>query len=86
MRRERPDAGAIERLLDAMERQQHAKLLALARERVPSLTEDDLKNLDDFRELHHDVRLQYEDGMLAGIRAVATAIRALGRGGPGAPD
>lgn len=78
-------SDAIQRLLDAMERQQHAKVVALASERVPSLTADDLKNLDDFPELHHDVRLQYEDGVLAGIRAAASAIRALAReGGPGA--
>jgi hypothetical protein len=64
-------------ILVAMEEQQHAKLLSLAREAVPGMTADDLKNPDDWRALHHDPRFNYEDGVLAGIRAAAAAVRRL---------
>jgi hypothetical protein len=81
------DAGdETSRILDllvAMDAQQHEKLLALARESVPGMTADDLKNPDDHRRLHHDPRFNYEDGVLAGIRAAAAAIRRLAREGAG---
>ena len=67
--------GAIA-LVDEMADRQHAKLFALARRAVPALTEDDLKNPDDFPALHHDVRFNYEDGLLAGLRQAAAALRA----------
>lgn len=64
-------------LLSELDEQQHAKLHAAARRSVPSITADDLKNPDDFAVLHHDPRFNYEDGVLAGIRATAAAVRAL---------
>jgi hypothetical protein len=69
--------GRILALLADLDEQQHRKLLALAREAVPGMTADDLKNPDDFRALHHDPRFNYEDGVLAGIRSTATAVRRL---------
>ena len=69
------ETSRILAVLAAMDEQQHGKLLALAREAVPGMTADDLKNPDDFRVLHHDPRFNYEDGVLAGIRAAAAAVR-----------
>ena len=73
--RQEDAAGRLLAMLLAMEEQQHAKLLALARQSVPGMTADDLKNPDDWRALHHDPRFEYEDGVLAGIRAAAAAVR-----------
>ena len=69
-------AAAIVALLEEMAEQQHGKLLVAARCSVPRLTEDDLKNPDDFPILHHDPRFNYEDGVLAGLRAATAAVRA----------
>ena len=73
-----------EALLDILDRAaeaQHRKVLALARRAVPDLTEDDLKNPDDHPVLHHDPRFNYEDGILAGLRSAAAALRAALREG-----
>ena len=63
-------------LLEEMASHQHGKLLAAARALVPRLTEDDLKNPDDYPVLHHDPRFNYEDGVLAGLRTALAAVRA----------
>jgi len=63
-------------LLDGMASHQHARLLAAARSLVPRLTDDDLKNPDDYPVLHHDPRFNYEDGVLAGLRTALAAVRA----------
>jgi hypothetical protein len=77
----REDAKSVARgvltLLEELEEQQHAKVLDVARASVPRITTDDLKNPDDHPSLHHDPRFNYEDGVLAGIRASGAAIRAL---------
>ena len=78
---------AAERTLSAMVAQQDAKVLALARRIVPHLTPEDVRNPHDFPALVECAEFNYEDGVLAGLRAAETAIRAARRdaGGGGQP-
>jgi len=70
---------AIERLLAEMGTAQDAKVLALARRIVPRLTPEDLRNPHDFPALMESPEFNYEDGVLAGIRAAEMAVRATRR-------
>ena len=54
---------------------QREKLLKLAREILPDLTPEDLRNPQDFPELMKDPLFNYEDGLLAGYLAVQIAMR-----------
>ena len=54
---------------------QREKLLKLAREILPDLTPEDLRNPQDFPELIKDPSFNYEDGLLAGYLAVQIAMR-----------
>ena len=76
----RVDDERVERLLAEMEAQQEAKVLALARRLVPHLTPEDIRNPHDFAALAASAEFNYEDGILAGLRAVAIALRAARRG------
>jgi hypothetical protein len=73
---------AVERLLAEMDAQQEAKVLALARRLVPDVTAEDVRNPHDFPALVESAEFNYEDGILAGIRAVAVAVRAARRSPP----
>ncbi len=68
--------GVLDRLLIQMIEQQHTKLLQLARRLVPTITPEDLRNPQDFRELADDPVFNYEDGILAGLRSAHIAVRA----------
>ena len=70
---------AVERLLAEMIIAQDAKLLALARQIVPRLTPEDLRNPQDFPPLMESAEFNYEDGVLAGLRAAEMAVRAARR-------
>jgi hypothetical protein len=70
----------VERLLDEMAAMQEQKLLALARRLVPQLTSEDLRNPHDFVALVESAEFNYEDGILAGLRAAGIAVRAARRG------
>ncbi len=74
----------IERVLAEMIAQQEEKVLALARRIVPDLTPEDVRNPHDFAPLLGSPEFNYEDGILAGLRAAEIALRAArrGRGGP----
>ena len=61
--------------LQEMIRFQREKLLKLAREILPDLTPEDLRNPQDFPELIKDPLFNYEDGLLAGYLAVQIAMR-----------
>ncbi len=63
------------RLLQMIELQEH-KLLELARQAVPDLTPEDLRNPQDFAALGRDPDFNYEDSLLAGLRSAHMAIRA----------
>lgn len=66
----------LEALLGSMETLQAQKVIDLARRLKPGLTLEDVRNPHDFPELD-DPDWHYEDGMLAGIQSVASALRAL---------
>lgn len=82
--RDRPvhDASAsnwlriLDALLTQMVEQQERKLLQLARQIIPDLTPEDLRNPQDFAALARDPEFNYEDGVLAGMRAAHMAVRA----------
>jgi hypothetical protein len=63
-------------LLDGMEQLQARKVIELARRLCPGLTSEDIRNPHDFPELN-DVDWHFEDGQLAGIQSVVSAVRAL---------
>lgn len=73
------DAEALDRLLAEMVGQQEAKVLALARRLVPHVTDEDLRNPHDFAPLVESATFNYEDGILAGLKAAAIAVRAARR-------
>ncbi len=68
--------AVLDRLLLQMIDQQEHKLLELARQTVPDLTPEDLRNPQDFPALVRDPDFNYEDGLLAGLRSAHMAIRA----------
>ena len=68
------EAFAETRLQEMIEFQRE-KLLKLAREILPDLTPEDLRNPQDFPELRQDPIFNYEDGLLAGYLAVQIAMR-----------
>lgn len=72
-------------MLIAMVAQQDAKVLALARRIVPHLTPEDVRNPHDFPALVESAEFNYEDGILAGLRAAEMAVRAARRDDTEAP-
>jgi hypothetical protein len=62
-------------LLTGMEELQSKKVIELARRLRPGLTAEDIRNPHDFPELD-DNDWHFEDGQLAGIQSVITALRA----------
>jgi hypothetical protein len=71
-----PWLAILDRLLLDMIAQQEDKVLTLARRIVPGLTPEDLRNPQDFPALARDPELNYEDGLLAGLRSAHMAVRA----------
>lgn len=69
----------IEDLINEIIRLQQKKLLSLAKQVVPQLTEDDLLQPNDFPELENHPVFRYEEGILTGIQTVQMALRALKR-------
>ena len=68
------DVFAETRLQEMIEFQRE-KLLKLAREILPDVTPEDLRNPQDFPDLVEDPMFNYEDGLLAGYLAVQIAMR-----------
>ena len=69
----------VDALLSEMSEMQERKVLALARRIVPQVTPEDLRNPHDFPRLHANAEFNYEDGILAGLRAAEIAVRAARR-------
>ncbi|HMI84823.1 MAG TPA: hypothetical protein VK550_12070 [Polyangiaceae bacterium] len=67
--------GDVLSLLAGMEELQARKVIELARRLCPGLTAEDIRNPHDFPELN-DMDWHFEDGQLAGIQSVITALRA----------
>ena len=68
--------AVFDRLFMEMIDRQEAKLLELARQIVPALTAEDLRNPHDFAAIARDPTFNYEDGLLAGLRSAHMAVRA----------
>ena len=67
---------AVEELMNELVDQQQAKVLQVARSRLPHLTGDDILNPHDFPQLMADPLFNYEEGLAAGLMAAQVAIRA----------
>jgi hypothetical protein len=61
---------------EMMEVQQH-QLLETGRRIVPTLTQEDMLQPNDYTELENHPFFRYEEGILAGIQTVQMALRAL---------
>ena len=71
----------MESLFEELIEQQKKRLLALAQEIIPHITEDDLLQPNDFPALEMHPYFRYEEGVLEGILTVRMA--ALSRQGCG---
>ncbi|XXF79830.1 hypothetical protein P2318_08760 [Myxococcaceae bacterium GXIMD 01537] len=76
-------------LLDRMIEQQQSKVLRLAREVVPNINPEDVRNSHDFPALREHPTFEFEDGILSGLISARFALRAEIKGrlpyaGPGA--
>lgn len=63
-------------LFERMISQQQAKVLRLAREAVPNMSPEELRNPHDFPELKEHPTFEYEDGILAGLISAQMGLRA----------
>ncbi|MBZ4329786.1 hypothetical protein NR800_37785 [Corallococcus interemptor] len=63
-------------LYERMIAQQQAKVLKLAREAVPNIGPEELRNPHDFPELKEHPTFEFEDGILAGLISAQMALRA----------
>lgn len=66
---------SVDEMLQEMIELQEKKTLALARRLRPGVTSEDIRNPHDFAELD-DADYHYEDGMLNGLQAALSAVRA----------
>jgi len=66
--------SSIKKILDKMIQHQETKVLKIGREIVPDLTSEDIRNPQDFPELHKDTIFNYEDGILTGYHSVKIAL------------
>ena len=66
----------LEALMNELVEHQQAKVLQVARARLPHLTGDDILNPQDFPQLMSDPFFNYEEGLAAGLMAAQIAIRA----------
>ena len=54
---------------------QEKRLLKIAREIIPHLTADDILQPNDFPELENHPYFRYEEGYLAGLKALEVALQ-----------
>jgi len=66
----------MEEIFEEMISYQQVKLLKLAKEIIPYITEDDLLQPFDFPELEKHPDFRYEEGVLEGMKSLIMAIRA----------
>jgi len=69
------NSSPVEKLIMDMIRHQEAKVFAIAREIIPHVTPEDLLNPQDFPALERNSRFNFEDGLLAGLKATLIAVR-----------
>lgn len=63
-------------LFERMITQQQAKVLRLAREAVPNITPEELRNPHDFAALKEHPTFEFEDGILSGLISAQVALNA----------
>jgi len=75
-----PKVPSILRITDelmlSLLEQQESKVLAMGRRIHPGLTNEDIRNPQDFEDLASNPQWNFEDGILAGIRSAHMALRA----------
>ena len=64
------------KLFEQMLTQQRAKVLRLAREVVPNISPEELRNPHDFPKLKEHPTFEFEDGLLSGLISAQMAIYA----------
>ena len=67
--------NSTEVLLQELIEHQQTKVLKIAREIVPDVTPEDIRNPQDFPDLVADSMFNYEDGILTGYLTLQTALR-----------
>ena len=67
------DIESFNNTLEEMIIHQKEKVLKIAREIVPKVTPEDIRNPQDFPELTNDPYFNYEDGILTGFITVKIA-------------
>lgn len=72
-----PNWQQIETTLNEIIEMQKSYLLNLGRRLVPTLTPEDMLQPNDYPELDNHPEFRYEEGILAGVQTVQTALRAL---------
>lgn len=70
-----PLQQTLEALFNEMIQHQQAKVLEIARTRLPQLTADDILNPHDYPELMNDPIFNYEEGIASGLLAAQVAVR-----------
>lgn len=64
-------------IIEALIMEQKKKLLSCAHMYHPNLCDDDLLQPNDFPELEHNPFFRYEEGILAGMQMVQSAMQAM---------
>lgn len=73
------DWDVLDAAVTEMVEGQKAQLLRLGRRFVPTLTPEDMLQPNDYPELETHSEFRYEEGVLAGLLSVQTALRALAK-------
>lgn len=68
------DADAIHTFFEQLIEQQKAKVLKVARQSLPQVTPEDIRNPQDFPELLNNPNFNFEDGILSGYIAAKIAL------------
>jgi hypothetical protein len=72
----RKTLAMVDRLMLEMIAQQESKVLAMARQIHPGVTNEDIRNPQDFPDLVGNAGWNFEDGILAGLKSAHMAMRA----------
>lgn len=70
------DWKQTDQLIEEIVTDQKRKLLACGRRIVPKLTPEDMLQPNDYLELENHPHFRYEEGVLAGLQTIQTALRA----------
>jgi hypothetical protein len=77
--KDQPDWQQIEVTVDEIVAMQKKTLLSLGRRIIPTLTPEDMLQPNDYPDLESHPEFRYEEGLLAGVQTVQTALRTLAR-------